>query len=475
MSAYKTFSDTDTASKDGGISANSLLLGMRIVTCVSAMAEGYDIGVMAGVLVLVKEEFALSPILVAVLMGLFGFSAALGAIIGAPFADVCGRKSGLMATYMLLITGVAVMSLSTNFGLLVVGRSLQGMSVGAAFCVVGTYISELSPAEKRGVFVSLEPIFLNLGIFAGFGANYFLLGATGSHAADWRLMISLGAILPFLCLLALGLPCIPESPRWLYMCGRTDEAVSILHRVLSPEEAAKIEACWQQKEAEAMATWSETLCPSRKEDWMALKQGVGVAVITMASGITVIIAYADTILSKKTSHHEAFLGMLFVAGAKLVVLLIAIFLLDTVGRRIMLLLSAGLMSMALAVLASLLLADMPALVIVFSIASVIACFSLGLGGGGYVLISEVFSNRFRAKATGLAFFTSRLVNGGLLFAFPLVSAALSPGGAFFIFSALTGLGFIFMFYNVEEMKGLTLEEVAARRSTPRCDIVDQKI
>mmetsp|Transcript_94028 Transcript_94028/g.166522 ORF Transcript_94028/g.166522 Transcript_94028/m.166522 type:complete len:474 (+) Transcript_94028:98-1519(+) len=466
MSGYHTFPDADASKHedDAVTSAGARLWGIRCVTCVSAMAEGYDIGVMAGVLVLAKAEFELTALLVALLMGLFGWAVAIGAILGGPLADMFGRKVGLFVTYLLLVSGVVIMTIATNPGVLIAGRSLQGMSVGAAFCVVGTYMSELSPSKQRGIFVSLEPIFLNVGIFAGFGANYFLLGTTGSASTDWRLMISLGAVLPTCCLVALCLPCIPESPRWLHISGRTQEAVSIMERILPPEETAKIQAHWQLQQAESMASWSEVILPSHDLDKRALKQAVGVAVVQMASGITAILAYMDSILSKTVSHREAFLAMMFVATAKLLVLLAAVLLLDTVGRRRMLLLSSGLMSLALAVLALLFQARVPTLAIVAATALVISSFSLGLGGGAYVLISEVFSNRCRAKGTALAFFASRVVNGGVLFCFPLVAASLSTGGSFFIFSAFTGLGFVFMYYNVEEMKGLTLEEACTRQN-----------
>lgn len=466
MSRYHTFPHAD-ASKDvddPGASAGVRLLVIRGVTCVSAMAEGYDIGVMAGVLVLAKAEFELTPLLVAMLMGLFGLACAIGAIMGGPLADMFGRKVGLTVTYLLLVGGVVIMSFATNAGVLIAGRSLQGMSVGAAFCVVGTYMSELSPSKQRGVFVSLEPIFLNLGIFAGFGANYFLLGATGSASTDWRLMISLGAVLPACCLLVLYLPCVPESPRWLHIHGRTEEAVSIMESIFSPEETAKIRAHWQLQPDETMASWSEVIWPLDDVDWRALKQGVGVAVVQMASGLTAIIAYTDSILSERVSHREAFLAMMCVATAKLVVLFASVLLLDTVGRRKMLLVSSGSMSLALALLASLFQAEASIPVILAGIACVISCFGIGLGGGAYVLISEVFSNRCRAKGTALAFFMSRIVNGCVLFSFPLVIAAISIGGAFFVFSALTGLGFVFIYYNVEEKKGLTLEEACTKQS-----------
>lgn len=274
-------------------------------------------------------------------------------------------------------------------------------------------------------------------------------------------MIGLAAVLPICCLLVVLTPLCPESPRWLQLHGRTEEAAKIIRQILPSDEAAETEYKWQQsaKDDTPVATWSEAIRPANPKDRNNLVQGVGVAVVQMASGIATLIAYAGHILEEDLSHREAFLGMMFVSSAKLGVLFFCIFLLDLVGRKPMLLLSSGMMSASLSVLGWTYTAGEAPWIKVLALAMCIGSFSLGLGCATYVFVSEIFSNRHRGKGSALAFLCSRCVQGVYGFAFPFIVAEYSNGFAFFCLSGILFLGFLFILGSVEETKGRTLEQM----------------
>jgi MFS family permease len=256
----------------------------------------------------------------------------------------------------------------------------------------------------------------------------------------------------------------------LRLQGRREEALAVLRATLQEEEAAKVEAEWLHgaaTECESVASWGEVLCPAGAKDRRSVKQGVGVAMAQMASGITVLLYYSDYILTHDLGHSDAFLGMVLVASAKLVVLVLSCLVLDHVGRRPMLLLSSGLMSLALSGLGACYLMGAAPWTKVLVLACCIACFSVGLGGGAYVVVSEVFSNRLRARGSAIAFCASRCLAAVTNFSFPFLAEAVSMGGAFLIYSGMCFLGFLFIFTCVEETAGRTLEalerEVAEER------------
>jgi len=459
-SRYNTFPESDDSGKD--TPGWAILWTSRAVTCVSPLGEGYDLSVIAGVLVLIKQEFALNSLEVALLVGLFGFSCALGALIGGPLSDAFGRKFGLLTTYLLLACGVCIMVMAPNPFVLILGRCLQGCSIGSAFVTVGAYMSELAPAKSRGLFVGLEAVFFNVGVLLGSAANYFLLGVTGSSSSDWRLMIGLAAVFPICCFFGVLSPFCPESPRWLYLQGRTEEALKIIRQTLSSLEAKAIEDRWRgsvQDDAAATATWSQVLCPSNSVDRRNLVQGVGVIVVQMATGIQSLISYSGTILAKDLSEKQAFLGLMCTATGKLGVLCFVVFLIDSVGRRPMLVLSTGLMSVGYFVLGWCFLVNEDAWTKVFAMAMVMGFFSLGLGSAAYVFVSEIFSNKHRGKGSAVAFVLSRCVAGTYGFLFPFVVEEYSTATAFFLFGGACFIGFLFILCCVQETKGMLLETI----------------
>merc|ERR1719482_684768 len=184
---------------------------VRILTAVISLAEGYDIGVVNGAVVLFREELQLESWQVGVALCIFALHVAIAAPMAGSFADWAGRKAAMIVASSLLIVGGVLMACATNFEMLIAGRVIAGCGAGVGLTAVTAYMSEVSPAHARGFYSSLEELFVNVGNVVGYLVNLALLGVP----YDWRIMLGLGIVPAAGVLLILLLPYsltgIPES------------------------------------------------------------------------------------------------------------------------------------------------------------------------------------------------------------------------------------------------------------------------
>lgn len=434
------------------------LIMMTTIAALAGVLFGYDTGVMSGAILFIREEFQLSPQFDGIVMGAVLFGAIFGALASGRLTDFFGRKALLLACSLLFIMGSLATALTPGIITLIVGRVIVGIAIGIASYAAPLYISEIAPAQHRGLLVSLNQVAISMGILISYITDY----ALANHIEGWRFMLGIG-ILPAI-FLFVGIIVLPYSPRWLVSKKRIQQARKILYQlrgnstVVVEAELAAIEGIMKNRSNNWRLLFSAKLRP-------VLLVGVGLAVIQQATGINTVLYYAPTIfkLSGFYTNIDAMaltiiIGIVFVFFTVLSLLFI-----DRWGRKPLLI--TGLLGMSLSLLALSYVFHHHALELgikplaLASIFVYIACFAFSLGSIVWLMISEIYPLLVRGSGASIAtacnWMTNMLVAGSFL---SLVQA-LGTSGAFNIYLVLCLLSIIFVVFYVPETKGISLEGI----------------
>lgn len=435
-----------------------LLLVAVVVSAVGGILFGFDTGIISGAILFIEHDWNLSTSEESIATSSVLIGAILGAIVGGYSADRVGRKRSIIAGSALFILGTFIVLASPGLPVFVVGRILIGIAIGLASFIVPMYISELAPERIRGSLVSLNQLFVTLGILVSYGVDS-LFSADGA----WRLMFACGLI-PGLVLL-IGMLFMPFSPRWLILKHKTDKAIRVLQKVRGTtdvqSEISEIQET-TKTETKGIAQFKSSYLK------YPLIVGVGLAIFQQITGVNTIIYYAPTIfqfagLSSNTAAIAATTG---VGAANLIVTAIALVLVDRVGRRPLLLVGIAGMTVSLVVLgAGFVFASSSSgsaavgTITAVSLIAYISFFAIGLGPVFWLLISEIFPLQARGTAMSIA----TVANWGANFLITLVFLGLvnvlGQSGTFWLFAAIGIVAFLFTLRLVPETKGLTLEQI----------------
>lgn len=340
--------------------------------------------------------------------------------------------------------------MANNFGLAMSGRVLIGIGVGIGLSIDALYISEIAPPTHRGHLVSLTEVAINFGILLGFVADYAFLGV--GPGLDWRLMLGLGMVMPSI-LILLSLTIMPESPRWLLMQGRREEAMVVLRKTYV--EGSDIEGVAAQIEyhiqadlaADAHSSWHAIFRPTRPVQMM-LMAGIGLAACQQLTGCESLIYYSPIFLGKAgfVTKNAAFGMTILVGASKTVFCIVAALYVDQAGRRPLLFMSTAGLFVFLVVMAVACRFESLGWLMVVGMCAYVAFFSLGVGPLTWVGTTEVFSTRIRAKAMSLATSTNRLIGGVVASTtLPLVEVRfVGRGGGRMIFFCVCALAHILL-------------------------------
>jgi len=439
-------------------------LRVRILTAVISLAEGYDIGVVNGAVVLFREDLNLSAFQVGITLCVFALGVAVSAPVAGSFADHAGRKPAMIVAASLLIVGGLLMASAQSFSMLVAGRIVAGCGAGVGLTAVTAYMSEVSPAHKRGFYGSLEELFVNVGNVAGYLINLALLGMP----YDWRIMLGLG-IVPAACVLVVlllpySLTGIPESPRWLQKKGRFVEARAVLLDLLDDEE--EVERTFQDwkhlAETEGdMATWGETLTAFRTTHRKNALAGIGCGIINMFTGIQLMMVTTTSILVGTGMTKDQAIKVSIGLGATkaLVMLGVALFMLDSWGRRPLLQTSCAVCALAAALGSCGAYFDWGEACVVVGLCIFVTGYSLGVGPVPWVYMPEVIENRFRSKGCAIGLSGARLCAVTHLFSFPILFPIIGVEGLFLFLLAVNILAGIYVTNFCPETSGLSLEKI----------------
>ncbi|EEF48257.1 polyol transporter 5 [Ricinus communis] len=461
---------------------NIYAFGCALLASTNSILLGYDIGVMSGAVLFIRENLKITSTQVEILVGILNVCSLIGSLASGKTSDYIGRRYTIVLAAATFLIGALLMGLAPSYPFLVAGRVVAGIGVGYSLMIAPVYSAELSPAMTRGFLTSLPEVFIVFGILLGYILNYALSGLP-IHI-NWRVMLGLAAIPSIL--IGVGVIAMPESPRWLVIQGRVDEAKRVLVKVSDSTEEAESRLAEITQAASSLGNreegsgssswhgqgvWKELLLrPSRPVRRM-LVAAIGINFFMQASGNDAVIYYCPEVFKAAGIHKKKVLfGVNVIMGlSKTFFVLVSALYLDRFGRRPLLLLGTSGMAVSLVALGSgskfLENPDhRPLWAIVMCIVAVcafVSCFSIGLGPITWVYSSEIFPLRLRAQGSGLAISVNRLVSGVVSMTFLTLAKKITFGGVFFVLAGIMVVGTLFFYVYMPETKGKTLEEIGS--------------
>ncbi|CAN4094125.1 unnamed protein product [Withania somnifera] len=449
-------------------STRKYVFGCAVFASLNNVLLGYDVGVMSGAILFIQEDLKITEVQQEVLIGVLSIISLLGSLGGGRTSDAIGRKWTMGLAAAVFQIGAAVMTIAPSFEILMVGRILAGVGIGFGVMIAPVYIAEISPTIARGSLTSFPEIFINLGILLGYVSNYAFSGL--SAHISWRIMLAVG-ILPSV-FIGVALFIIPESPRWLVLQNRVEEARLVLTKTNEndsevEERLAEIQLAagtTNTDKYEEKPVWRELLNPSPALRRMLIT-GIGIQCFQQITGIDATVYYSPAIFKAAGLEDESKLlaATVAVGVSKTAFILIAIVLIDKVGRKPLLYVSTiGMTACLFGVGITLMLMKEGPISIVLPILFVcgnVAFFSVGIGPVCWVLTSEIFPLRLRAQASGLGAVGNRMCSGLVAMSFLSVSRAITVAGTFLIFSVISALSVAFVYKHVPETKGKSLEQI----------------
>lgn len=503
---------------------------VALTVALGGFLMGFDASVISGVVGFIETQFELSKLQLGWAVSCLTLTSTLSMMISGPISDRIGRKKVLVIASILFFVSAIYSALSPNFASLIIARMIGGFGVGAALITAPMYIAEISPAKIRGRLVSFNQLNIVLGISVAFFTNYLILQLGKSDASwaqslgfdqyNWRWMLgleSLPAILYFLFLFF-----VPDSPRWLIMQGRKEEALHIMGRMSSREQAEEeikeILASIEKDKNKEKVSLRELFMPALR---LVLTIGVVIAILQQITGINSVFFYAPMIFEQTGIGRDAsFIQAIIIGITNLVFTIVALLVVDRFGRKPLLIFGIAGIIISMFILGSSfraaeykLSADSiaglteiegadrlneiegitfqsdiefkdavaeilgeqalvkhqgviissaitinPWLVLI-GIIGFVASFAVSLGPVMWILFSELFPNRLRGLAISFAGFINSAVSFLVQLLLPWELANIGNAGTFFIYGGFAVLGFIFVVAVLPETKGKSLEEL----------------
>lgn len=432
---------------------NTYILRISFISALGGYLFGFDFAVISGALPFLKTAFELNAWWEGFLTGSLALGCIIGCLMAGQLADRFGRRPGLMLSALIFAISSIGMAMAQNLTIFVMMRFMAGIGVGMASMLSPMYIAEISPASMRGRNVAINQLTIVIGILVTNLVNYFL----SDNGPDvWRWMFGLGAIPSLLFLI--GLIWLPESPRWLLQAGKPDKAKMILSKIGSEtfvnDTFTDIEKSFTGIQTKSYAAVFE------KSVRPAVLIGIVLAVFQQLCGINVVFNYTATIFESAGADLDRQLFETVVIGAvNLIFTIVAMWQVDKLGRKPLMLIGSLGLSIIYVLLAYLLQSGAAAGLISIVVLIAIALYATSLAPITWVLISEIFPNRIRGLASSVAIVSLWIGYFIIAFTFPILAEKLGTYGPFYLYSVVCFLGFVFVLKKVKETKGQTLEEV----------------
>lgn len=461
-------------------SVNTGLISMIVaVATIGGLLFGYDSGAVNGTQDGLRQEFGLSDASLGFTVGSLLIGCAVGAFFAGRLADLIGRRMVMVLAALLFVFGALVQGLTDVHWIFVAARFAGGMAVGAASVLSPLYISEMAPANIRGRLTTVQQVMIISGLTLAFVVNYFLAQSAGSSLGElggreaWRWMYLAQAVPAAVFLVALLL--IPESPRYLVSRGRDDDARKVLTSLFGPDEA-------ERKIGEIRASFSADHRPSFRD--VAAPPGVifrpivwaGIMLATFQQfvGINIIFYYGETLWRLAGVSEEVALQRNIISGlVSIAAVLLALVLIDKIGRKPLLLIGSVGMSVTLGAMTwafnnggldpagNLLLDANTGMIALVAANLYVIFFNMSWGPVMWVMLGEMFPNQMRGSALAVCGLAQWGANYAVVQSFPMMSSpdGLGLAGTYLLYtiSAVISIWLVKKF--ITETKGKELEEM----------------
>jgi SP family galactose:H+ symporter-like MFS transporter len=437
--------------------ARKALLAWALSAMLGGFVFGYELAVISGALLFVRQDLGLSGLQQGALVSAVPLGAMLGGVLAGWAAGALGRRRALILIAVLFIAGTVLAVAAPSYAVLLGARGVTGVAVGAVSSAAPLYLSEIAPPAERGRLVTLNQLMVTLGIVVA-----YCVGLAFSGSGDWRAMFGVGLV-PSGLLLA-GMLRAPETPAWLESHGETERARQVLAKVVGDAQAERLLEDLRRGRAQSpRRVGVRTLLRSRAAP--ALLIGVTLGTVQQFAGINAVIAYAPSIMERTgLSASNSILYSILVGVVNVAATVVAVRLVDRHGRRPLLLASTagtGASLLLLGLTFEVPLGDWGSWLSLIGLLAYIASFAVGLGPIFWLLIAEIFPAEARGAGAGVStavnWFSSFVV--GLLFV-PLADAV-GQGPTFWIFAAACAVGVLFVKRYVPETQGRTFADIEA--------------
>ncbi|WP_283771809.1 sugar porter family MFS transporter [Cellulophaga sp. 20_2_10] len=506
------------------------VIKIAAIVALGGFLLGFDASVISGVVKFIEPEFNLTKLQLGWAVSSITLTAAVGMLIAGPMSDKHGRRRILKFAAILFTISAVGSALAGNFFWLIIFRMIGGFAVGAALIIAPMYIAEVAPPEKRGQLVSFNQLNIVLGISIAFFTNYLILKWGNSDAEwtktlgfdkwNWRWMLGLEAVPAIFYYLGLNL--VPKSPRWLMTQNEKEEALTIMKKVVSEEEAVlQMNAVEQNIHEDKNKAKSKVSDLFKKSMRKVIIIGIIVGVFQQIVGINAVLFYAPMIFEQTGIGTDAsFIQAALVGVTNLGFTIVAMLVIDKFGRKPLLIIGMAGISICLFLLSygfndatytlsqeaianlpkeinhdqivqlqdkvfendldfkaaivstlgeesariheSTLVtasAKMNTLLILIGIIGFVGAFAMSIGPVMWVLFSELFPTKIRGIAIAFVGFINLGVGFLVQLLFPWELASLGNAGTFLLFGIFAVIGFVFIWLKVPETKGKSLEEL----------------
>ncbi len=430
---------------------------------------GLDVGVISGAQQFIQKDFEIPDWTVESIVSMLLWGAVFGTLISGYFSSHFGRKKTILISALIFIVGSLLCSLAASADILIGARFILGTAVGVASFTAPLYLSEISPQKVRGSMISMYQLMITIGIVIAFISDAWLAsyatfgGVTGGH---WRLMLGIIA-LPAAAMFV-GVLFLPESPRWLFMKGRKDDAIAVLTHLELDEAEMEVEV----REIEDSLRIKQSgihMFFKNGHFRRAIFLGMGLQVIQQLTGINVVMYYAPHIfkIAGFATTAEQMWGTVIVGVTNVLATFIAIALVDRLGRKPIMYAGFVVMGLAMLSVGYFFKSDLeahPALgyPAIFALLMFIVGFAMSAGPIIWVLCSEIFPNSGRDLGITFSTSTNWVVNAIVGQTFLTLLSTLGNGNTFLLYGGLNALFIVFFLLYVPETKGVSLESIEGR-------------
>lgn len=437
-------------------SLNWPLVKSTAVAGLGGLLFGFDTAVIAGATSALAQLFQLTPATLGLTVAIALWGTIVGALSAAIPGDRYGRRDSLKGLGCIFFVSALGCAFAWNWLSFVAFRFIAGLAIGGSSVLGPMYIAEIAPAKWRGRLVGFFQFSVVFGILVAYFSNFFI-GSFGLGPTEWRWKLGVSALPAILFFLLLFF--IPRSPRWLAKKGRLAEARDVLCLIGEEHVEEEFQQIVQSVRAEKSNEKQRLF--SRRYRYPVLL-AVLVGMFNQLAGINSILYYVNDIFELAGfTRVSGSVQAIIIGATNLLFTMIAMTVIDKIGRKTMLLVGSVGTFVCLAIVAYIFQTKSHERSLIFPLIGYIAFFAFSQGAVIWVYISEVFPNAVRAKGQSLGSFSHWFMTAVLSWAFPLLSAR-SAALPFVFFSVMMAVQFFVVLFLFPETKGITLEEMEHR-------------